>query len=109
MKVDLYFKNALVGFLSKKEEKFLFELNEEGYESVKHFPSVMVSFENENLVCGEYDAMPSFFMNEFVNNIKERSDIKKSAAIEEGDDDMTILYKFAALKQNDYKFHLKQG
>ena len=109
MKVDLYFKNALVGCLTSSDDKFNFILNQEGYESVKQFPSVVFMVEIEKLSSGEYDSVPKFFMNEFVNNIKQRKDILQSAGVEAGDDDMTVLYKYAALEQNDFKFHLKQG
>lgn len=108
MKIDLYFKDCLLGQLSKEDERYAFKLDAQGYDKMKSFPSVMFAFEVAGLGEGEFDCMPQFFMDEFVNNIKVRSDIKASAAIVESDDDMTILYKYAALKQNDYKFHLKQ-
>ena len=109
MKVDLYFKDCLVGQLSEENGKYNFVLDKENYEKVKSFPSVMFAFEVEKLVEGEYDSVPKFFINEFVSNIKQREDIKQKAQIDILDSDMTVLYKFAALNQIDFKFHLKQG
>lgn len=109
MKIELYFKSARVGVLEQKENKFSFVFDKAGYESVKHFPSVIAAVEVGGLVEGEGDSVPQFFITEFVTNIRQRQDICSDGEIAASDSDMLVLYKYANLKQNDIKFHIKRS
>ena len=109
MKIELYFKSARVGVLEEIDNKFSFVFDKAGYESIKNFPSVMAAVEVGGLVEGEGGSVPQFFLDEFVTNIRQRQDICSDGEIEASDSDMVVLYKYAALRQNDFKFHLKRS
>ncbi len=107
MKVDLYFKQFCIGTLSYENNEYEYRCNEANIENVKKYPSIML-FDLLNKTSIKSKTMFKFFFEEFVDNIRHRSDILQEIDKKGSEGDMEILYAYAGLNQNDFKFHVKQ-
>ena len=106
MKIELYYKDLLLGYLTKENDLYKFLLNSSDFDIFKN-----KYFEGKLFPIKENQVSPILFpfFQKTIKNIKNRLDIILLANISQNDNDFIVLYKYASLTQNTFGYHLKQN
>lgn len=105
MQIEVYFKNYLLGSLSKNGNEFVYNSNPEG-ESLFKASSVSAAFydlfDSQNKIL---NGLPSFLSD--YESLTKNDFLAMQAQIKAEDDYFTKLYKLSTLNFDDIGFYIK--